>query len=171
MNWGRHWGEKKGLPASPPLVPGWTEGDCRPTELSHTTWDSEGFPGGSDGKEPACHTGDASSIPGWGRSAGGEHGNPLQCACLENCMDRGDSWTIVHGKAESDTAEQLTRSLFTLGWWKATTRESFKMTRSHLWVALCVFLRLGQTTKEKWKAEQSKTQNSKAGREVVSRTD
>ena len=24
------------------------------------------------------------SIPGFGRSPGGEHGNPLQCPCLEN---------------------------------------------------------------------------------------
>ena len=27
-----------------------------------------GFPGGSDGKESACNTGDLGSIPGWGRS-------------------------------------------------------------------------------------------------------
>ena len=32
---------------------------------------------------------DASSIPGSGRSPGGGHGNPLQCSCLENPMDRG----------------------------------------------------------------------------------
>ena len=30
-------------------------------------------------------------IHGSGRSPGGEHGNPLQCSCLENRMDRG-SW-------------------------------------------------------------------------------
>ena len=27
-----------------------------------------GFPGGSDGKEPACNSGDLGSIPGLGRS-------------------------------------------------------------------------------------------------------
>ena len=27
-------------------------------------------------------------IPGWGRSSGGENGNPLQYFCLENPMDR-----------------------------------------------------------------------------------
>ena len=27
---------------------------------------------------------DTGSIPGWRRSPGGEHGNPLQCSCLEN---------------------------------------------------------------------------------------
>ena len=36
-----------------------------------------GFPGGSDGKETTCNTGDLSSIPGLGRSPGGGHGNPL----------------------------------------------------------------------------------------------
>ena len=33
--------------------------------------------------------GDAGSIPGLGRSPGGEHGNPSQYSCLENPMDRG----------------------------------------------------------------------------------
>ena len=42
------------------------------------------FPGGSDGKEPACSMGDLGSIPGLGRSPGGEYGNPLQHSCLEN---------------------------------------------------------------------------------------
>ena len=32
---------------------------------------------------------DAGSIPGSGRSLGGGHGNPLQCSCLENFMERG----------------------------------------------------------------------------------
>ena len=32
---------------------------------------------------------DSESIPGWGRSPGGGHGNPLQYSCLENPMDRG----------------------------------------------------------------------------------
>ena len=32
---------------------------------------------------------DAGSIPGPGRSPGGGPGNPLQCSCLENPMDRG----------------------------------------------------------------------------------
>ena len=31
---------------------------------------------------------DMYSIPGWGRSLGGGHGNPLQDSCLENPMDR-----------------------------------------------------------------------------------
>ena len=43
-----------------------------------------GFPGGSDGKESACNSGDLGLIRGSGRSPGGGHGNPLQSSCLEN---------------------------------------------------------------------------------------
>ena len=35
------------------------------------------------------------------------HGNPLQCSCLENPMDRGAWWAAVHRVAKSRT--QLTR--------------------------------------------------------------
>ena len=35
-----------------------------------------------------------SSIPGSGRTPGGEHGNPLQYSCLENPMDRG-AWQAM----------------------------------------------------------------------------
>ena len=56
-----------------------------------------GFPGGSDGKESACNTGNLNSIPGSGRSPGEGTGNPLQYSCLENSMDRGAWWAIVHG--------------------------------------------------------------------------
>ena len=65
-----------------------------------------GFPGGTSGKEPTCNAGDirdTSSIPGSGRSPGGGHGNPFQCSCLENLMDRGVWWATVHGVTESDT--------------------------------------------------------------------
>ena len=36
-----------------------------------------GFPGGSAVKSPSANAGDAGSIPGWGRSPGEGHGNPL----------------------------------------------------------------------------------------------
>ena len=39
--------------------------------------------------------GDASSIPGSGRSLGGGNGNPLQYSSLENPMDRG-AWWVEH---------------------------------------------------------------------------
>ena len=43
-----------------------------------------GFPGDSDGKKSACNAGGLCSIPGLGRSPGGEHGNPFQYSYLEN---------------------------------------------------------------------------------------
>ena len=53
----------------------------------------------------AGDTRDVGSIPGSGRSHGVGNGNPLQYSCLENAMERGAWWAIVHGVAESDTAE------------------------------------------------------------------
>ena len=35
------------------------------------------------------------------------NGNPLQCSCLGNPMDRGAWWTTVHGVAELDMTEWL----------------------------------------------------------------
>ena len=56
-----------------------------------------GFPGGSDGKESACHAEDPGATPGSGRSPGEGHGNPLQYPCLENPMGRGAWWATVMG--------------------------------------------------------------------------
>ena len=50
------------------------------TGLNISSW---GFPGGSVVKNPSANAGDASSIPGSGRSPGGGNGNPLQYYCLE----------------------------------------------------------------------------------------
>ena len=47
-------------------------------------WDFHGY---SLVKNPHVNTGDASSIPGLGRSLGEGNGNPLQYSCLENPMD------------------------------------------------------------------------------------
>ena len=38
---------------------------------------------------------DMGSIPGSGRSPGGEHGNPLHYSSLENSMNRGAWWATV----------------------------------------------------------------------------
>ena len=46
-----------------------------------------GFPCGSVSKDPACNSGDPSSIPGLERSLGEGNGNPLQYSCLGNPMD------------------------------------------------------------------------------------
>ena len=53
-------------------------------------------------KASAYNGGDLGSIPGSGRSPGG-NGNPLQYSCLENPMDRGVWWAVVHGVAKSRT--------------------------------------------------------------------
>ena len=57
------------------------------------------FPGGSDGKAPACNAGDLGSIPGLGRSPGEGNGNPHQYSYLENPMDGGAWQATVHGLA------------------------------------------------------------------------
>ena len=49
----------------------------------------KGFPGGLDGEESTCSSGDLGSIPGLGRSPGEGNGDLLQYSCLENPMDRG----------------------------------------------------------------------------------
>ena len=46
--------------------------------------------------------GDASSIPGSGRSPGGGHSNVLQYPCLENPMNRG-SWVLQSMGSQSQT--------------------------------------------------------------------
>ena len=62
------------------------------------------FPHDSVGKESTCtagDTGDLGSIPGLGRSPGEGNDYPLQYSCLENFMDRGAWWAIVHGVSKS----------------------------------------------------------------------
>ena len=57
-------------------------------------------PSGSYGKEPASNAGDASWIPGSGRSPGVGYGSPLQYSCLENPMDWGAWRATVHEVAK-----------------------------------------------------------------------
>ena len=47
--------------------------------------------------------GDAGSIPESGRSPGEGNGNPLQCSCLGNLMDKGAWQVAVHEVAKSQT--------------------------------------------------------------------
>ena len=47
----------------------------------------------------AGDTRDMGSIPGLEGSLGAGNGNPLQCSCLENPMDRGAWQATVHGVA------------------------------------------------------------------------
>ena len=54
---------------------------------------------GSVVKNPPANAGDArdaGSIPGLRRSPGVGNGNPLQCSCLENPMERGVWQAALH---------------------------------------------------------------------------
>ena len=65
-----------------------------------------GFPGALVVKNLPANSGDirdVGSIPGSGRSPGEGNGNPLQCSCLENPMDRGVWRATVHKVAKGPT--------------------------------------------------------------------
>ena len=68
---------------------------------------SKSLVGGANGKEPASASAgdirDVCSIPELGRSPGVGDGNPLQCSCLENPVDRGAWLATVHRVAKSQT--------------------------------------------------------------------
>ena len=56
-------------------------------------------------KNPPASAGDISdvgSVPGWGRSPGGGHGNLLQHSCLENLLDKGAWQATDHRVAKLD---------------------------------------------------------------------
>ena len=68
------------------------------------------FPGGLVTKNLPAHAGDigdASSIPGSGRSSGGGNVNPLQYSCLENPTDTRTWRATVHGVTEVDMTESV----------------------------------------------------------------
>ena len=52
-------------------------------------------------KNLPASVGDTGSIPESGRSPEEGSGNPRQCVCLENPMDRGAWWAIVHRVSKS----------------------------------------------------------------------
>ena len=63
-------------------------------------------------KNPPANAGDTrntGSIPGSGRSPGEGNGNPLQCSCLENSMDRGAWQATVHAVPKNSV--QFSRSV------------------------------------------------------------
>ena len=66
-----------------------------------------GFPSGSVVKNMPANAGDLGLFPGWGRSPGGGHGNPLQYSCLGNPHgQRSLAGYSPQGRKESDTSEQ-----------------------------------------------------------------
>ena len=60
-----------------------------------------GFSGAAVVKNLPANAGDEGFIPGSGRFPGGGNGNPLQCSCLENPMNRGTWQATVHRVAKS----------------------------------------------------------------------
>ena len=63
---------------------------------------SQGFPGGSGGKESAYNEGGPGLIPGLGIPGEG-NSYLLQYSCLGNPVDRGVLWATVHGVTKSHT--------------------------------------------------------------------
>ena len=64
------------------------------------------FLGGSASKESACSAGDLGSVPGLGMAMPilwRREWQSFQYSCLENSMDRGAWWVIVHGVTKSQT--------------------------------------------------------------------
>ena len=95
------------VPWEGPVVPvgisgGWV-GDWQPK----CSWvgPAHGLPWWLSGKFTcnARDSRDESSIPGSGRSSGGECGNPLQYSCLKYPVDRGTWWATVQRVAKSLT--------------------------------------------------------------------
>ena len=81
----------------------WNRGESLkrdPHRYHQLTFDKR-FPGGSDDKETDCNAGYPDSVPRSGRSPGEGNGYPLQYSSLENSMDRGTWWAIVHGIEKS----------------------------------------------------------------------
>ena len=74
---------------------------CHQNQVTQTQ--RTGFPSDSEIKIPPA---DAGLIPGSGPPGEG-NGNTLQYSCLENPMDRGAWWAIIHGVTESDMMERL----------------------------------------------------------------
>ena len=86
----------------------------------------------------SVNEGDLASTSGFGRSPGGQHGNPLQNSCLENPMDRGawqatvhrviNSWTQLSDQAQHSTAS----SCASWGLWQHSPSPPLLLWPSHL---------------------------------------
>ena len=71
-----------------------------------TKCDTLGFPGDAGVKTLPANAGDTRDkvfIPGLGRFPEIENGNPLQYSCLENSLDRGTWWAVMHDVTKIQT--------------------------------------------------------------------
>ena len=80
------------------------------------------------------------SIPGWGRSPGGGHGNPLQYSCLENPTDREAQQATAHRVTKSQTRLKELARMHTnsgirkgTGCYRNTKEKSRKSGNSNSW--------------------------------------
>ena len=64
---------------------------------------------------------------------GGGNGNPFQCSCLENPMDRGAWWAAVYGVLQSRTQlKRLSSSSSSSQWyWRMLLRVPWRARRSN----------------------------------------
>ena len=73
--------------------------------------------GGALVKNPpgiAGHARDADLFPGQGRCPRVGNGNPLQCSCLENFMEREAWWATVHGVTKNQTKPSIQAKIGTI---------------------------------------------------------
>ena len=89
--------------------------------MMHCRIKARNFPGALVVKNPPAKAGDTRDlnwIPASGRSPGGGHGNPLKYSPLENPMDRGAWWAMVHSVTESDTTGETVQHSTSNNWRK-----------------------------------------------------
>ena len=102
----------------------------------------KGLLGWLSGKGLPANAGDASSIPGWGRSPGGGHSNPLQYSCQENPMDRG-AWRATVNRVSKNWAWlkwlSMKHARVWVKQWK-DTRKTSKGKRRAKWEISSLFL-------------------------------
>ena len=98
------------FPFSSPFVPcsflslaSGNVGSHPPKETLTFREETLGFPGGWDGEQSTCNSGNLGSIPGLGRHPGEGNGNELHYSCLENSTDIQAWWAIVHVVTKSWT--------------------------------------------------------------------
>ena len=90
--------QTRGIRTDGNLETGWWYAICNQCE-KWWSMRNMGFLGSATGKESTYNAGDirdAGLIPWLGKSPWGGHSNPLQYSCLENPMDRGAWWFMVH---------------------------------------------------------------------------
>ena len=85
--------------------------------------------------------GDLHSIPGLGKSLGEGNGYPLQYSCLENSMDRGAWWPIVHRVTKSQTwLRDLTLTWFSHLTYKYFSSFLYNINTSYFYFTIIIFI-------------------------------